>query len=284
MTTHGVERRLLQLIVAIVAIVVSAVANGAPPAPDPWTRVPPFPTGCYAGQDGFAEKLGTARDALSAEMDRQERANSEITDQLKEMDGAEKARRMQEYMMKNPQDAMKLMQQNQAAGDSYTGTQLQSEENRKKLEAELDDLHARYDAALASALVPIAAKFKELDARAQKALVTVGESWVYAPWAVAEWNAINAKENATYERVCREWWAASGPFHGWLNRYRDHLVQDEVPTRVAADDAAAGFMARLVDKPAASYQSTAAMAATRDYMNHAYDIFSKRRSEPTKSR
>ncbi len=49
---------------------------------------------------------------MDAELERQGQINDQIQDRVKTMDGMEQAALMQDYMMKNPEEAMKLMQQN----------------------------------------------------------------------------------------------------------------------------------------------------------------------------
>ena len=202
---------------------------------------------------------------------------------MKNIDPMEMASRMQAVMMENPEEGMKLMQQNQALGETFADTMVGNAESRLAQEQELEGLKARYDAALEKALAPIKAKFEDLDKRAQKDLVAVGESWVYAPWAVAEWNALTAQSNKEYERVCGEWWAASGPFHSWLDQFRERLIQNEIPKQVEADSVGAGFM-RLLANPNAPYESTATLRAVHDYMDHTSKVFAYRRRAPDKAR
>ena len=159
-------------------------------------------------------------------------------------------------------------------------TLLQSVENTRKLEAELADLLARYKSAVDGAQAPIEAKFKDLDVRAQKDLVVVGESYAYAPWAVKEFNALRAQSNKSYETLCSSWWNATGPYHGWMKKYKDHLIKDEVPTREEADKVGVGFMVVLVGTPEKPYRSTAAHQATIDHLNRAVKLFTERWMRP----
>jgi len=226
--------------------------------------VPAFPTGCYSSRDDFAEMIAAALDALSKEIGRQEQINSELSSRLAKMDAAEKQSRVQSFMMNNPQEAMKLMQRSQAMWTAFADTGVRNEEKRQKLEGELKDLQALYNAALDKALAPFGAKFKDLDAWAQKDLVIAGEGHDYPKWAIAEWDALTSQSNAEYERVRGDWWPASGPFHAWLKRYRDYLVQDQIPPLEEADNVGDGFMVHLLDTPTTSFKSTATMNAIRE--------------------
>jgi hypothetical protein len=263
------------------AAVVAATALAAPPAAvDPWTIVPPFPTGWYSAKDDFDQKLAGAKEANAKAFDRQDKINSELSDRLKALDPMEIQSRLQSFMMDNPDEAMKMMQQNKAVGDKFTDAQLKSEANRQALEGELKDLQTRYKTALESARAPVDLKFKELDVRAQKDLVTVGESWVYAPWAVKEYDALVAQWNAASVKVYADWWSASGSFPSWLKRYREHLMQDQIPTREEADNVGAGFMVHILDSPDASFKSTATLQAVRDYIEQVSQVYSKREPAP----
>jgi len=257
------------------AVALCGAAAGAPPA-DPWAMVPALPTGCYAEQDGFTDKIYAAKEAVTLAKTEQDQINSELKDKIQSIDPMELVSRQQQFMMEHPEEAMKLMQQNQQLSEQITDIRLQNAERRKALHQELQDLQTRYQAALDKELVPIAAKFADLDVRAQKDLVAVGETWQYAPWAVAEYNALVSQESAAYERVCSAWWPASGSFHDWLKRERE-VIAGEVPREEEVDLLGVGFMVQLVGTPTRSYKSTAALHAIQEYLQRAGEVFAKRR-------
>ena len=220
MTTHALGRRVL---VYGLAVCLSAVAIGAPPAvQNPWTKAPALPTACYSDQDSFAKDIGAALEALSAEIAQQGQINTEISNTLQNMDGAEKQSRMQSFPMNNPQEAMKMMQANQAMGAERQEPAEKHNESRQTLDKELADLQAKYRTVLDDATRPLFAKHRTLPD---------GEG---APqWAITEGVSLMKKANAEYERLCPEWWSASGHFHAWLkfNRqtarsYDDALLVD----------------------------------------------------------
>ena len=276
MTTLIIGRSVLLVGLAIGLCV---VASGAPPAaPDPWTKVPPLPTACYSGQDKFAEQITAATDSLSTEIDRQTQINDGLSQALANLDGAEKASRMQTFMMSNPQEAMKILQATQSAGNAYNETGGPREESRQKLEQDLTGLEASYGAALDSARAPFAVKFDDLDKRAKKALVVEGESWVYAPWAKSEYDALTSQANKAYERACRDWWPASGAFPAWLKRYRE-FVQAGIPLTENLEDAMKAQYT-IMGIPSASFRSTVAMNAVLEYMKRASALFEQRRGQP----
>ena len=142
-------------------------------SPDAWAKVPPMPTGCYLEPENFPEKFRAAQESITADRDRQKKLNDELSEKVKQLDPMEQANRMQEFMMAHPEEAMKLMQQNAALGETVSDDQMKSNDALMKLEAELADL----------------------DVRAQKDLVVVGEGYGYAPWAVKEFDALTAQSN-----------------------------------------------------------------------------------------
>ena len=75
--------------------------------------------------------------------------------------------------------------------------------------------------------------------------VVGGEDYGYAPWAVKEFDVLTAQSIKAYETTCAEWWGASGPFHGWMNRHKQNLVE-QILRQEEADVLGAGFMVALV--------------------------------------
>ena len=270
MTRHGVERLFLR---TIAVVFVSAMASGAPPAvPSPWTKVPPLPTGCYSNRDSFAKDTDAAIEAMSAERTRQEEINTSIKDALNNLDPMEQQRRMQTYMMSNPQEAAKMLQANQAAGAEVQGTAIANSESAMKLDEELKALQAQYDAALNNALAPVDARMKALN-------LNDGEGG-NPPGVVAQWDALIAKRNVEYERVCGTWWNASSPFHGWLKRYKAHL-QDNAVVQAKVEEAVLMHY-KMMGIPADSYRSTDAINIAETYMKRARNVFDRRWMEPRK--
>ena len=276
--TQPLTRR--HVVLCLAAILVCPLGMAAPTASqDAWAKVPPMPTGCYLEPENFPEKLDAAQESITADRDRQKKINDELSEKLKQLDPMEQANRMQEYMMAHPEEAMKLMQQNAALGETYADELTKNYANLEKLEAELVDLEARYNAAVDKALAPVKAKLADLDVRAQKDLVVVGEGYAYAPWAVKEFDALTAQSNKAYETTCAEWWGASGQFHGWMNRHKQNLVE-RIPKQEEADVLGVGFMVALVGTPTNSFKSTATMEAALEHIRKAINVFDKRARRP----
>ncbi len=270
MTTHGVERRFLQV---SAAIFVWAVANGGPPAaPSPWTKVPPLPTGCYSSRDSFAKDAEAAIEAMSAERNRQEEINRSIEDAVKNLDPMEKQRRMQTYMMSNPQEAAKMLQANQAAGAEVQATAMAHNEKGLRLDEELKTLDTQYDAELNKAMAPVEARIKALN-------FNDGEGG-NPPEVTAQWKALIAQRNTEYERVCGTWWTASSPFHGWLKRYKEYL-QETAASQAHVEEAML-TQYKMMGISADSYRSTDAMNSAETYIKRARNVFDRRWFEPQK--
>ena len=267
---------------AVLAGLAFAAASAAPPAADPWASVPPRPETIFEGVDNYSEKMWTVTEPLQKARDRQAAINSELTDRIKAIDPMQLAAKMQEYMMQNPQEAAKIMQEAQSAGTEGTAAEVAANDQFNALKAEEETLLARYKAALAQAVAPIDAKFKDLDVRAQKDLVVAGESWVYAPWAVKEYDALALQRNAAVERVCKDWWSpSSGLLPAWLDRVRDLFKARQV-TRERMDNAGVGINVHLVETPAAPYKSTAAYDLVIQYLQEVKELYAKRERWPTK--
>src|SRR6185369_14027965 len=156
------NRPLVLRVAPLAALIVFAAAPRPLLAagPDPWTRVPALPTGCYRNSDDFDAKLDTAKGAADKERQRQEDINSSMSDELKKIDPMELANRQQKYMMEHPQEAMALMQRNQQVGQGVTNTVLRDDTEEQKLLGELQQLDVRYDAALDVVNKPFEAKHK----------------------------------------------------------------------------------------------------------------------------
>jgi hypothetical protein len=267
------------------ALVFAGLAQAAAPvAQSPWARVPAFPTGCYSSRDDFAAKIAASRESVTGEIEEKKQSNDELKERARDADtgdDATRAARIQAMLMKDPQAAMKMMQQNQAAGTTFQTAAPEDNANQQKLDRELKDLLAQYNVALKKAVALVDAKFIKRfapngDASQWQEFLSPGSpARDYADWAV-----LNKEWNAEEEKACIPWWQATGPFHAWLKRYRDHLVQDHIPWVEQGEQAGAGFMAMMADSSAGSYQSTAKLEAVSDYMKRAEEIFNSRPPEP----
>lgn len=250
---------------ACLLVALSAVALSAPQAADPtWSRVPALPTSCYSGPDPFSKSIDTAIETLTVDLKKQQDINAQATTSLANMDPAEKKSKMMALMAANPQDAMKLVQTMQAIGTTAHAQASSGDlDNKTKLESDLVSLIAKYRAAHRTSSEPFEAKVKALNR---------GEGGAAIPPEVIR------QGNTDYEKLCGEWWSASGPFHAWLKQYRDYLIQVEIPfNEKLAEGATSQLTAFGITAP---YRSTATMEAVLDYMGAARRIFAVRSGNP----
>ena len=255
---------------AFASLLAPGVFAAQPASSDPWARVPAFPTACYSEKDGFFDAVGKAREALDADLLKQQKLNSTLDESLKQLDPATTQARMQNFLMKNPQESLKYMQENQALGVAVQDAVPKNAARQQQLDDEYATLKSKYDSELAAVLAPIEAKIKALN-------INDGEGG-NPPGVVEQWKALVGKENEAYEKLCPEWWSATGRFPTWLAAYKT-FQQDEIPLWERSD-AIKKKNYEIMGIPAASFQSTLGMEAVRTYMGKASDVFGLRRLHP----
>lgn len=281
MFMHSVSR---SLVAVGLAILVWTPAIGAPPATQsPWSKVPPLPTGCYGSGDDFATKIAAARAAVQQDIERQEAVNNELKERyesMQESDPFAEAARIQNLMAENPQKAMEAMQQvKQQTDAAIAGEPLRIIADLGKLHEDLKKLQTQFQAARNKVVTQMDAKFKDLEKRAteKNGGIVVGESGAfYAGWAVKEYNQLATLGNTEVEKACAPWWQPSGPFHGWLKRYRDYLVRDRIPASEKGEKAGFAMSALMSNASASGYKPTATMEGIADYMEQAEKVFGMR--------
>jgi hypothetical protein len=216
--------------------------------------VPSLPTTCYRDDD-FNDKLSAASVKLQSEVERQAGINAAARERFDKMDMSEKAQRMQAFMMKNPQQAMKMMQAEQVAGASTVSSMEQMGEVTKRLETELTRLQASFSSASEEAVRPIKTKQKQLiDAKT----VLVGEAQISMFTAAADhaqYVKLIEEENAAYEKACAPYFGTGGSFHKWVSSYRTEVV-DKLIAGGEASDGALVMQMQAMDVPGGGYRST----------------------------
>jgi len=255
---------------ALACFLSPAVVAAPPTAADPWARVPALPTSCYAESDGFADALTKAQEALEADLAKQQEQNSAIDVSLSHMEPMATQTRMQNFLMKNPQDAMKYMQETQALGAAVQETVPKNAARQQQLDDEYAALKTKYDAELQAVLAPYQAKITALD-------INDGEGG-NPPAVIAQWVALVKKENEAYEKLCPAWWSAGGRFPAWLAAYKAFQRRD-VPLWERSD-AAKKKNFEIMGVPAANFRSTFGMEAVRTYMRKASEVFGARWPQP----
>lgn len=244
-----------------------------------WKRVPPTPTSCYA--DGaFDAAVNAAEQALIADMDRQQALNEKVKTQFDAMDMMEKAQRMQAWMMKNPQEAARVLQAQSTAGSAAGTTMEDVAAATAKLEQELEAHKKALDAAVDRAMAPVHAREEAL-IKARTRLV--GEAQVPMFNSAADYAAYVAlidERNATYEKACAPYFGPDGTFHRWLGQYRSTVTEPMIALE-ASQDAAFVQQLAIMDTPSGGYRSTAGFNPVRVYLMQLGKVSRFRRARAT---
>jgi len=260
-----------RIIIPLGVLLTSAVLAAAPPpAKDPWTKVPKLPTACYSGQDRYFEEADAAVESIQQDLYRQDEVNDALIAKLDAIDGMEKQSRMQTFLMENPQEAMEYMKAVQETGSGIAGEVSKEAEIEQKFLDELKGIQAKYEAAIDKAQGPLWASLKAL-----------GISEMGTPQKTIDAGMVIMKKiNAEYERVCPDWWGAAGPFHDWLKRYKEHLIQDRVKY-IDKNEAFKVSQLKMFGVPGAdTYVPTTTMDVAIRHIKQSRDIFAERVSKP----
>jgi hypothetical protein len=242
--------------------------------PDPWTKVPKFPTSCYSGQDKGWEEVGTASQALGLELKKQQETNDKIEQKFNAIDMRVKMERMQAFLMENPQEAAKYMQTMQDQASSMKSSVLEEEPLVKALDADLKGIQEKFDAALKRATAPLYAKMDTL--------FSAPEGSEAARKDIAIQKQLYDQINAEYEKLCPAYWGPSGAFTAWMGRYKQYFVEHRIPFLMEHADTLLGQY-KVMQFDYTGYHPTATMESVYVYMQKAYDVFNRRWTGPTGS-
>jgi hypothetical protein len=258
----------------------SATASAQTPATGPFAKAPALPTACYLKDDPFSDKVAAATETTQADIDRQKAVNQKIEEDFNNIDPMEKAQRMQQWMMSNPQEAMKWAQaQQQLGADTQTvGPEINAAS--MQFENEKKELVAGYGAALKQAAAPADARMEAMNAKLGPSGCGVGDSECSPePWVIAEYNAIQKLRDTNYQGVCATYWSATGQVAGYLKRYRDWLSTTWIPSWIKTDEARLAQYA-IMNTPAASWKSTVPQETALMYLESARGLYAQRLNEP----
>lgn len=238
---------------------------------DPWARVPATPTGYYS-DDGFLDRVNQAYDAVVSDIEKQTKINAEIKKRFDQMDASEKMQRMQTLLMKNPQDAAKMMHAMQAAATTTNGGVTAA--NNTKLLQDLPVHEANFSAALDKSLKPLQARQDEM-LRTRTKAISEGEQGFKTPADAAQYAALVQQENAEYEKICAAYFSPKGAFTNWLASYKEDIVKKMIVAGEANDSAIVTQLA-VMDTPTSGYRSTAGLDGVRDYLEKVKQVYSLR--------
>jgi hypothetical protein len=258
--------RLLYVPVVLLASTLCLAAHAAESANDPWGRVPPLAVGAQRDK-AWEDKVAKLAQAMDAEIAQQKATNTKILAAFNSMDPGEKAQRMQAYMMKNPQEAMKMVQDMQAAGTTVMANQSGDDAETAKLDQELESLHDRYTKEVQSSAAQYNAKQDAMNAK-------FNEKHAMSAADKEQFSAIDTERQAAGEKIYLTYVAPGGPVMGWLARYNtalnDHAASVETTDSMQVNQLA------IMDSPSGGYRSTAKLEAARAYLGKLQDIYNWR--------
>ena len=277
MTTQSFRARLLAVALGSLLCVPAAFSQ---PATGPWAKVPPLTTSCYYGTDTFAAKLEAATAAVNADRDRQLAINQQIEDEYHSIEPMEMASRMQQWMMSNPQEAMKYMQGIQAVSEDFNTRMQAMMAAEQRYDNERKDLAKRYNASLDKAYAPGHAKHTALKKKVGMPLEYPTVKDPGSPdWAFVEEDAIMRELDQAYSAHCPQWWGAAGPIQAWLKTYRTWLTNEWIPFNDGLGSQNAQTFA-IMGTPSASWKTVTSQDAVLKYLNAVGALYGLRREKP----
>lgn len=279
MTRHAHRARLFAATLAACSCAAAVHAETA--APDPFAKVPPLPTACYSQGETFYTKLDAAKEAVLADQYAQEAVNTQIQEEFSSGDPMEKAAKMQQWMMDNPQEATAYMQGIQTTGAVEPAKIKADQEAEAKFETDRKAMIANYQAAMKTLNAPMDARFTALNKKMEEEHGCgwgVGECGA-PPWAQAEYAAIQKDRDTAYAAACPGWWSPTGQITTHMKRYKDWLTGTHVPY-MASLEAHKTNQYKIFNTPAASYRSIEPHRAASRYIDAAYPIYQMRREKP----
>jgi hypothetical protein len=266
-------------VLGLAVLVWSATTMAQAPAADPWTRVPAAPTGCYRS-DNFETRIDAARAPVEAERVKQDELNKQIQGRFTSMSPTEQMVKMQEFMMKNPEEAMKVMQAMQTAGQNVSTTIVSGANEVGKLETELETLRTSFTSTIDKAVKPLEAKQAALITNANTEPVGEAGGFRFKTAALeAQYAALVKELNAEYEKTCSSFYGPAGQFTKWFAAYKTYLINSKIASEEEmAKTSELQFM--IFNTPTGGYRSTAKLAAVRMYMDKMRTIYGYRWGTP----
>ena len=264
----------------------AAPALAAPPAANPFAKVPLLPTGCYSSQDQWNAQSEAAFDAVQADHYKQDETNSAIEQKANEAFGADPmavAARMQQKMMEDPANAQKYMEQMMAQQQQAQEQMPAQHEKEAQFKSESQALKKQYEAAVqkawSAANARLAAVRKRYDGLDGSDLVLRYGDPGEPAWLFPERMAILRERDQGYTANCAAWWGATGKVQAFLKRYRDFLVNERVPFHKQFDQNKLDQF-ETIGVASTGWRSTTDYDAAQDYLRMAQDRYSMREEKP----
>jgi hypothetical protein len=242
-------------------------------ADDPWNKMPPLPTTCYADHE-FSIKLANLYAELGEQKSQQEAINTELGQKAQQLDPMEMVRRLNEFMARDPQKAMKFMQAQAAAAGEVSSGVTSSAEAKEAREAELVQLSAEFKAANAEGAKPFLARQDELVRTSTRPILEGAAREFTSKAAQDAFDEQVRLQNADYEARCAAWYGADGKLRRWLASYRSTVIDPMATTQEEIDGNIELQMA-IMGTSGDGFRSTAQIEAVREYARVArilYDL------------
>jgi hypothetical protein len=267
----------VKTLVAMVALLFGLTASAVAQAADPWKKVPSFPTSCFS-DNSFDRSVIDAGQAMIADKDQQDALNRKLREQFDAMDMAEKARRMQDWMMKNPQAASAMLEAASGGNAVQTAEEVNAESER--LDKELETLRKNFEVTVDRAVQPVDARINSLiQSKAQQLSVDA----VFTTDAdYAAYVALIAERNSAYEKACAPFFGPSGSIARWFGAFRSNVSSKRIALEESGDAAMKQQLA-IMGSSTGGYQSTGRYDVVREYLRrleHA-SRYRKHKAEPT---
>lgn len=242
-------------------------------ADDPWKKMPPLPTTCYADRE-FSEKLGNLYAELGEQESQQEAINTELGQKAQQLDPQEMVRRLNEFMMKDPQKAMKLMQAQAGTAGEVTSGVVSADAAKKEREAELVQLSAEFKAAMEAGAKPFRARQDELVRTSTRPILEGAMREFTSQAAQDAFDEQVRLQNADYEARCVAWYGADGKLRRWLASYRSTVID---PMAIAQEEIDGNIEVQMaiMGTSGDGFRSTAQIEAVREYarvVDKVYDL------------
>lgn len=264
--------------IGAVAVVMlgSATIAASQTAPDPWKMVPAAPTTYFADRD-FSRKLGDVSTEIGDAHRKQTEINIDIEAKYGQLDMMEISRRMQAFMAKDPQRAMKMMQAQQAAATQITSDVMSGDEARTERNSEFEKLSAAFKDEMEGAAKPFRATREEIKKTGTVSVIEHGgASWAFKTKAAeTAYNEQVDKENAEISARSVAWFGPNGKFNAWLASYRATVLDPNARAEEANDEIKTAQLA-IMETPNAAFRSTAQMTAVLEHLEVMLKVYDLR--------
>ena len=250
-----------------------AFLNAQATASDPWRKVPAAPT-TYFNDQAFSSRLHELAVEVGDQRRNQIEINERISLEYQKLGPQEIMQRMQAFMARDPQKAMKMMEAQAARARQVSQEISSGNDPKKERDAEFEQLSGAFKAEMEAASKPYQAKREEIK-KTGAVSVLAGAEWAFRTKAAeTAYNEQVDKENEDRSARSTGWFGPSGKFTAWLANYRATVIDPKAKREEGIEEAQVMQLA-IMETPAAAFRSTAQFTAVREYlevMRKVYDL------------